>query len=921
MPVAVGHLRGEPLGIVEQCLNSGIGRTVRCDDEPVTVGGGQAGSDQHLEEPPEEAAVLGEHPQLLAQPLRLDHLARSALPAQPLQRPLRVGPRQPLQVDQEVRPAAPVDAHILEIRRERPRVSGHRPRIRHEVGGHHARCQRAVPPDHLVEQLVDALIGREQRRPGGPLDRVGVQAAQLGAVVGVEPQVGGDDLAGPVSLPARLAQHGVADQPVPERAGEPQPLPSERQVGRAVLESGGAAGRGHHLEAAVEQQGVQLCAPAVGAVGQGHLSQGLPVAGPQRPQRPERVTELDSRIGPGPVEVDQVDRGQAGSELLQVPSLGTRRGAEVRRQRALGVLGPVVGAVGPAEDLEPARFGGGGAVEYELHLAARDLPGVLRVVIVEDHRAVELQVLHGHRPGAALRPAGRRGHGAVQRARRDDSPVHPVVVEPCRVGDKHLGGMQGLAPHRVVACAQQRMARFPPAPARLLHPVSLVLEGVAGEGDAAPGLAREQALERHVDAGAVGGCERVEEAAAVGWIRLAGRGLAHAGGDDRLDRAGSLRPGGGNGGAEDGVGTDLDHCVHGHGGQCLDAPAEGHRSAGLAPPVPAVEGCPRLQRPTGHAAHVGDLRDRGLDAVDHGLEIVQSRLHQRAVVGGALAQVANPHFLGLEGFQQALDRLGRAADDLVHPVVGGHAHRRASIRGVELVDRGRDPLWSGEHRGHGAVLTQRAHEGAAGGGKPQAVLEAERPGGLCGRDLAEAVADHHIGTDTDARPQRGESALDCVDAGLGPGRVVQLGGVAGAEHHVEQRSPSLLAEHPVAEVENRPEDGLALVEGAAHAYPLAGLAGVGEGDSGGGPARRILVAVGQRLQRLLQRPDVREDNAGAMRQMAPPHPRGPCRVGQQFVCVPVTMRILEVLLEPLQVSRGRLSQGFAGLGRQGKQAG
>ena len=230
----------------------------------------------------------------------------------------------------------------------------------------------------------------------------------------------------------------------------------------------------------------------------------------------------------------------------------------------------------------------------------------------------------------------------------------------------------------------------------------------------------------------------------------------------------------------------------------------------------------------GHAAHVGDLRGCGPEAVDRSLEFVQGRLHQRAVIGGALAQSANPHLLGLEALHQALDRLCRAADHLVHPVVSGDAHRYAATCRVHLLDRVRHPLRGGEHCGHGAVCAQRAHEGAAGGREPQAVLEAERPGGPRGRDLPEAVAHHHVRSDADAGPQCGQGAFDRVDAGLGPGRVVELAvDAVGAEHHIEQRDPPLLSEQFVAAVDDSPEHGLALVERPAHALPLAGLAGVG----------------------------------------------------------------------------------------------
>ena len=191
---------------------------------------------------------------------------------------------------------------------------------------------------------------------------------------------------------------------------------------------------------------MQLRAAAVHAVGQGHFSQGLAVAGPQRAQRPERWAEINPRLGPGPVELGEVDGGEICLELLQLDLLGAHRGASPGRHGALGVLGPSVLAVGPAEDLEPARRSRVDAVEHQLHLPATSLSGILRVGVVEDHRAVELEVLHRHRPGRAGRCAGRDSHGAVQRARRDHPPVHSMIVQPPGVVRVHLGGVQDLTP-------------------------------------------------------------------------------------------------------------------------------------------------------------------------------------------------------------------------------------------------------------------------------------------------------------------------------------------------------------------------------------------------------------------------------------------------------------------------------------------
>ena len=190
----------------------------------------------------------------------------------------------------------------------------------------------------------------------------------------------------------------MAEQPVLQRAVEPQSLPSERQVGGTVLRTGGASSGGHHLEAAVEQERVHHRAAAVHAVGQGHLAQRLAVANRQRVQRAERFAEVHSRIGPGPVELRDVDRGEIGPELLQFERLGTGRWAGTGRHLTLGVQSPSVFAVGAAERLESAWRRPVGAVEHELHAAPGGLGGVLRVVLFEDHRAVELKVLHDQRP-------------------------------------------------------------------------------------------------------------------------------------------------------------------------------------------------------------------------------------------------------------------------------------------------------------------------------------------------------------------------------------------------------------------------------------------------------------------------------------------------------------------------------------------
>ena len=324
--VSSRHLRRELLGVGGHLWRQGIGGS-RLDGEGLAHGINHARSGQQLEESAEESAVLGQRPELPAQPVRLDQLAGSALPAETFKRLQRVAPRQSLQVRQQTGPAGPVHARGIEVSRERAGTTGYRGGTGKEIGRHHSRGQGPVPPHDLVHQVVQAVGRGEQRRPGGPLARVGVQAADLGAVDGVEPQVGCDDLTGPAGwgvCSARLAQAGAADQLVRERAPEPQSLPSERQVGSAVLGAGGSPGRGHHLEAAVQHEWVQRRV-AAGAAGQGHFAHRLAVADPQRAQRAERFAEIDTRAGSGLVELRQIGAGEFGREPLQFEPLGARR--------------------------------------------------------------------------------------------------------------------------------------------------------------------------------------------------------------------------------------------------------------------------------------------------------------------------------------------------------------------------------------------------------------------------------------------------------------------------------------------------------------------------------------------------------------------------------------------------------------------
>ena len=309
------------------------------------------------------------------------------------------------------------------------------------------------------------------------------------------------------------------------------------------------------------------------------------------------------------------------------------------------------------------------------------------------------------------------------------------------------------------------------------------LERVARQRDPAAGLVSEQPLERHRQAGLVGGRHRVQEAAAVGRLRPSRRGPLQARHRDRLAAAGRLGPGHQRHWRQHLARPDLDDGVDARLRQRLHALAEPHRLPGLAPPVGPVERLLRPQRPAQHGTHHRDLRQRHVNVGEDRLQVVEGRFHHRAVVALAGAQPSDLDLLRLEGVQQGLHLVGRAAEHLMQAVVGRDGQPGALVVGAELLDGLRHPLPGREDRPHGALLGKLRHEPAPGRGEPQTVLQAEDARRLGGGYLAEAVAHHHVGTDADARPKGGQRALHGVDARLSPARIVELAARVGLAEH------------------------------------------------------------------------------------------------------------------------------------------
>ena len=361
------------------------------------------------------------------------------------------------------------------------------------------------------------------------------------------------------------------------------------------------------------------------------------------------------------------------------------------------------------------------------------------------------------------------------------------------------------------------------------------------------------------------------------------------------------------------MGTDLDDGIHAKLGQRLDASPKGHRLARLAPPVRRIGCFTRFQDPTSQVADEGERRRLERDRRDRGFEIAQRRLDHGAVVGRAPAQPRDANLVGLEAGENRLDVRRRSADDLVGAVVRRDAEAQP-VGGRVLRSQGVRHAggWREDCR-HRALAGKRPDQAPPGRRETQAVLQAEDAGGMRRRDFPQAMPEHHDGPDADALPKRCERALQRVDRRLLPLRIVQVARGAGpAEHHIQQRGATLLGEQGIAAVEHRTEHRLTRVKCRAHAGPLAGLPGVGEGDLGGLPPRRLLFPLRQRRQALAQPVRVVEHHTRAMAEMAAARGGRPCHVGEHGR--------VGVLVEPREIVSGQLPQRRIRLARERQES-
>ena len=278
--------------------------------------------------------------------------------------------------------------------------------------------------------------------------------------------------------------------------------------------------------------------------------------------------------------------------------------------------------------------------------------------------------------------------------------------------------------------------------------------------------------------------------------------------------------------------ADLDEGADAARRERLQGVREAHGARRVAPPEGA-----RPQGPGGDAAARGpgvDLQRRreGAGEPDRAFQIAADAVHERRVVG-----VRRAHARRLAP---------QARDDGRDAVAAPGEHRR--LRGVD----GGDPALRGgrldrrralrRRRAHGrhAALDRglrhqrRARRDDAGGlaAREGPGLRARAVPGAGRRELAERVAEHGVGRHAAAPQQRVEGHLHGEERGLRVARPVQDAVVDALRLRVERRQQvrRRRAEVRRGRVERLPEDGLPLVESAAHVGALPADGRVEESD-------------------------------------------------------------------------------------------
>ena len=261
----------------------------------------------------------------------------------------------------------------------------------------------------------------------------------------------------------------------------------------------------------------------------------------------------------------------------------------------------------------------------------------------------------------------RARQGAVKRGQDDDPAVDPVIADPGRIGGGDLAFEGGLASRGIAADAEEGMpGGRRQARRRGRGPVALAFEGIVRDRDPAPGLAPEQAGQGGFGPLRPGLPGRGHEPAAARTVEAGDEGRGRRS-FARIPQTLCERP-------EDRTGAELDHEIGPPLRQSSDARRERDPLAGMAAPVGPVRRC--VQDPAGHVAH---QRHRGRvprQPVSQLPQLVEDRIHQRAVEPAARVEAPDPDPRRLQRSGQGIDRRRRPTDHEMRPVVGGDRQTR-----------------------------------------------------------------------------------------------------------------------------------------------------------------------------------------------------------------------------------------------------
>ena len=464
--------------------------------------------------------------------------------------------------------------------------------------------------------------------------------------------------------------------------------------------------------------------------------------------------------------------------------------------------------------------------------------------------------------------------------------------------------------------AQQGVGVFRGPALRGRRPETPPLERVAGNVNPPPVFPGKQAPEVHGQGRPVGPGHGADEG-----VRPFRFGTVEGGTQQALQyqrgigNSGARWPVQRHQGAEDGVRAQFNDRVNTQvGGQGLHALPELHRLAGVPTPVRAVhsevdaQGLPRYVADQRHG------RRRDLHAVEYGLQVVQGRFHQRAVIGGTGPQPPQVDPLRFQPVGQGMYLLLRPADNLVRAVVHADAKVRTGMLFFPVFYLLGNPAHRGKDGGHGPGPGQVSHQAAAGRRKLHTLFQGEHSGGLGSGNLSQAVAQHRHGFNAHAAPQGGQGAFQGIDGRLRPPGLVQVAlGAGPAEHHVQQGHAPLLSNEAVAAVHYLAKHGFLPVESLAHSHPLVALSGIDKGNPGCPGEESGIGGIRYRFQSLPQCNSIAKYNAVTKVKMAARHAGGPDQVGK--------LRVSPVLVQPGQVGPGRVPQGVGRLAGQGQETG